>query len=67
MMLLVLKCDYNGKIKSVSFVTQINSIYYLERHVSTFLRSYSGLQLVFKNTEKYINIWADTELIFLYY
>ena len=36
------------KIKSVSVQTQLNSIYYIKLHVSTYLRSSSGSQLVFE-------------------
>jgi hypothetical protein len=36
------------KIKSVSFQTQISSIYYTELHVSTYLMSSLRSQLVFK-------------------
>jgi hypothetical protein len=36
------------KIKSISVKTQLNSIYYIELHVSTYLRLSSGSQLVFK-------------------
>jgi hypothetical protein len=36
------------RIKSISVQTQLNSIYYIVLHVSTYLRSSSGSQLVFK-------------------
>ena len=38
----------SNKIKPISVQTQINSIYYIELHVSTYLRSSSGSQLVIK-------------------
>jgi hypothetical protein len=44
------------KIKSLSAQTQLNSIYYTELHVSTYLRSSSCSQLVLKHTEEEIYI-----------
>ena len=38
----------NITIKSISFQTQLNAIYYLELHVSTYRKPSSGLQMVFK-------------------
>jgi hypothetical protein len=39
------------KIKSISVQKQLNSMYYIELHVLTYLRSSSGSQLLFKHIE----------------
>jgi hypothetical protein len=52
----ILMCFKSMKIKSVSVQTQLNSIYYIELHVSTYLRSSSGSQLVLKHAEEEIYI-----------
>jgi hypothetical protein len=40
------------KIKLVSVQTQLKSVYYIELHVSIYLRSCSGSQLVLKHTKE---------------
>jgi hypothetical protein len=52
----ILMCFKSMKIKSVSVQTQLNSIYYIELHDSTYLRSSSGTHLVLKHTEEEIYI-----------
>jgi hypothetical protein len=47
----------NTEIKSISVQTQLNSIYYTELHVSTYFRSSSGSQLVFKTYIHYVVNW----------
>ena len=44
------------KIKSVPVQTQPNSIYYIEPQDSTYLRSSSGSQLVYKHIKEEIYI-----------
>jgi hypothetical protein len=43
-----LRMCFSATIKSVSVQTQLHSIYYIEPHVSAYLRPSSGSQLVSK-------------------
>jgi hypothetical protein len=62
------------KIKSISVQTQLSSIYYIKLHVSTYVRSLSGSQLVFRTCWRrnvyYVspsNIYNTTKHIQYYY
>jgi hypothetical protein len=48
------------KIKTVSVQTQLNSIYFIEVHISTYLRSSLASQLVFKA------YWEETYIMYLH-